>query len=195
MMYYGTEEDITPLFNGKKIAIVANASVDKDYSEEIDSADIVVRFNHFYNYDSGLVGKKLDYVVALPTDHWKNKLTPEERHEKLIDELKPTILVHKFWERTTWPLFRQVYKNCKVILIKDFPKNDYNYLTTGCAFLYWALQNFKNCEIAIYGYSTDQDFTKYIIKYGKHFLPYYREELDIRAEILEDYFHGKKFLL
>jgi hypothetical protein len=48
-------------------------------SKEIDSHDIVIRLNHFYNYDSGLVGKKVDMLFVTPTMAWK-KMSPQERH-------------------------------------------------------------------------------------------------------------------
>ena len=44
---------ILQLLWGKKIAIIGNGLVPVDVSKEIDACDVVIRFNHFYNYDTG----------------------------------------------------------------------------------------------------------------------------------------------
>lgn len=58
--------DTSPLYElikGKTVAVVGNAFVDEDYSDEIDSADVVIRINNFYNYQSNKVGKRVDALV------------------------------------------------------------------------------------------------------------------------------------
>jgi len=50
--------------NQYRIMVVGNSKVDKDYSELIDSADMVVRFSKVLEYDTGLVGSKTNVVVS-----------------------------------------------------------------------------------------------------------------------------------
>jgi hypothetical protein len=71
---FDDESDFIKLVKGKRIAIVGNGDVDKDYSEEIDKADVVIRFNNFYNYQSNKVGKRVDALVLTGTSALHDKL-------------------------------------------------------------------------------------------------------------------------
>lgn len=86
------------MVQGKRVAIVGNLTPSEDLSEVIDNHDIVIRLNHFYNYDSGFVGKKVDMLFVTPTDRWK-KMSAEERHEEVIREQKPLIFAVKHSQR------------------------------------------------------------------------------------------------
>lgn len=88
------ESDFIKMVKGKRVAIVGNAEVTKNYSNEIDSADIVIRFNNFYNYESGNVGKRVDALVLTGTsachDILPNGLSDQK---EIIQEQKPKIFL------------------------------------------------------------------------------------------------------
>lgn len=85
--------------NGRKVAIVGNGNVREDCSVEIDSADVVVRFNHFYNYDSGKVGKRVDIVMQTITPVWERS---EGKHIDILDRYRPEVfLVRSDFQYTT----------------------------------------------------------------------------------------------
>jgi len=72
------------MLNGKRIAIVGNSAVGRNYSNEIDSADVVIRFNHFYNYDSGLVGRRVDIVLQTVAQAWYDAVNSGKAHIDII---------------------------------------------------------------------------------------------------------------
>lgn len=51
------------MLEGKDVVIVGNKEEEEDKSEEIDSGDVVIRINNFYNYGSGKVGKRVDALI------------------------------------------------------------------------------------------------------------------------------------
>jgi hypothetical protein len=56
-----------------KLAIVGNSPPKKNYSEEIDSADFVVRFSKMDHLDNGLVGTRTDLLIINPNNHFFEK--------------------------------------------------------------------------------------------------------------------------
>lgn len=55
-----------------KIAVVGNAEPARDYSAEIDAADLVIRFNRIPFFATGLVGRRADihaFVDAFPAGY------------------------------------------------------------------------------------------------------------------------------
>mgnify|MGYP003292519574 CR=1 FL=1 len=129
------------MVQGKRVAIVGNLTPEKDLSEEIDNHDIVIRLNHFYNYDSGLVGKKVDMLFVTPTDTWK-KMTPEERHENIIHEQKPLIFAVKHHQRIDNAIKNNHFKGCKIYKFEQDMIKGSQVFTTGTA----SLRILTNCE-------------------------------------------------
>ena len=47
-----------------RVVLVGNSRVNKDYSELVDSADLVIRFSKVLEYNTGLVGTKTDVIMS-----------------------------------------------------------------------------------------------------------------------------------
>lgn len=162
------------LINGKTVAVVGNAPVDKDYSEEIDSHDIVIRINHFYNYDTNLVGKKVNVIFATPTGAWM-MMTPEERHWNVIQEQKPDVFILKHEKRVTDKIINNHYANCNIMgFTSDFVEDEGRFTTGTCALK--VLTKCYNFTCDVYGFSDNDDWKKYIDTDAKHYSNTYLEE-------------------
>ena len=129
------------MIEGKRVAIVGNMTPSEDLSEEIDNHDIVIRINHFYNYDSGLVGKKVDMLFVTPTDRWK-KMSAEERHEGVIREQQPMVFAVKHYQRLDNEVMKRHYKGCRLFKFEQNLIMGTQVYTTGTA----ALRILTNCE-------------------------------------------------
>jgi len=56
--------NVTGSHNRYRIVLVGNSTVDKDQSDIVDSADLVIRFSKVPEYDTGLTGTKTDVVIV-----------------------------------------------------------------------------------------------------------------------------------
>lgn len=118
----------------KKIVIIGNAKIKKDYSILINNADIVVRFNDAGNYYSGLVGSKTDVLCIANISHPGRRFSKYKIIKKLpfIDQVKtiwfPYFSSHKasqFWLK---PITKSILKQtnyCDLIIKRNclFDKN------------------------------------------------------------------------
>ena len=155
------------MVQGKRVAIVGNLTPSEDLSEVIDNHDIVIRLNHFYNYDSGLVGKKVDMLFVTPTDRWK-KMSAEERHEDVIREQKPLIFAVKHSQRIDKEVRERHFCGCKIYKFEQDMVRGSQVFTTGTA----ALRILTNCEnftCDCYCFSFDADWKNYIDTEAKHY--------------------------
>lgn len=155
------------MVQGKRVAIVGNLTPSEDLSEVIDNHDIVIRLNHFYNYNSGLVGKKVDMLFVTPTDRWK-KMSAEERHEDVIREQKPLIFAVKHSQRIDKEVREKHFCNCKIYKFEQDMVRGSQVFTTGTA----ALRILTNCEnftCDCYCFSFDADWKNYIGTEAKHY--------------------------
>ena len=171
------------MIQGKRVAIVGNLTPEKDLSEEIDDHDIVIRLNHFYNYDSGLVGKKVDMIFVTPTDAWK-KMTPEERHENIIREQKPLIFAVKHHQRIDNIIKNNHFKGCKIYKFGQDMIKGSQVFTTGTTSLR-ILTNCNNFTCDCYCFSFDEDWKKYIDTEAKHYSGMMTLEEQKRKEWIE----------
>lgn len=172
------------IINGKKVALVGNGFVDENLSEEIDSHDIVIRMNHFYNYDSGNVGKKVDVIFTTPTPIWAN-MPPDIRHWDVIQEQQPTVFVLKHEQRVDNTIINNHYKGCKIYgFSPDYIKGEGIYTTGTCALN--VLSQCINFECDIYGFSFDnKKWKEYIATSAQHYAKTYDEEATKRLEYLK----------
>jgi CMP-N,N'-diacetyllegionaminic acid synthase len=162
------------LINGKTVAVVGNSPVDKDYSEEIDAHDIVIRFNHFYNYDSCLVGKKVNVIFATPTGPWA-MMSPEERHWDIIQEQKPDVFILKHEKRVDNTIINNHYRGCKIMgFTEDFVEDEGKYTTGTCGLK--ILTKCYNFSCDVYGFSSDEDWKHYIDTDASHYSKTYIAE-------------------
>lgn len=51
------------------IVVIGNADINSDFSNLVDSADLVIRFNEARNYGSGLTGHRCDILCLANTSH------------------------------------------------------------------------------------------------------------------------------
>ena len=169
------------LVNGKSVAIVGNLTPTTNLSNEIDNHDIVIRINNFYNYDSNLVGKKVDMIFMTPTERWKN-MSPQERHEHIIREQQPIIFAVKHHKRLDYYTRINHLCNCKIYKFdQDMLMNSQIY-TTGTA----ALQILSNCDnftCDCYCFSFNDDWKSYINNYASHYKKYLSQEETKRTEL------------
>lgn len=157
---------------GKRIAIVGSGPVSKDYSDEIDAADIVVRFNHFYRYDYGLTGKRVDIVIQTFSPVWFNTT---HKHDDIIRTYNAEVFMIKHPERYT-PEVHKYYKNDIKVnnVCRYFEK--YAKFTTGGCFLVWLSQNLFNANVKVYGFEPGEAWTSYIDTYAKQHKDHADEE-------------------
>ena len=179
------------MVQGKRVAIVGNLTPSKDLSEEIDNHDIVIRINHFYNYDSGLVGKKVDMVFVTPTETWR-KMSAEERHENIIHQQKPLIFAVKHWKRIDTIIKRKHFRGCKIYKFEQDMLQNSQIYTTGTASLK-ILSNCENFTCDCYCFSFDDDWKNYIDTDAKHYRGRMDAEETLRRELIE-ILHKKKIM-
>lgn len=171
------------LINGKTVALVGNAPVEEDLSKEIDSHDVVIRLNHFYNYDSDKVGKKVNAIFATPTPFWV-ELGPEERHWNIIQEQKPLIFILKHEQRISPTIIQDHYKGCKIYgFSPDYIKEEGIYTTGTCALN--VLSQCINFKCDVYGFSFEKDWKSYICSSALHYSKTFKEEEQKRYEYLK----------
>lgn len=150
---------------GRKVAIVGNGNVKVDYSAEIDSADVVVRFNHFYNYDSGLVGKRVDIVLQTITPMYYNA---KNRHDEIVRELKPHVFLVKNHFTYDSKLHDVYGSDVRVDFSTRF-FDPYPIFTTGTTALKYLADHLTNAEVKCYGFQDDEDWKRYLQTDAKNF--------------------------
>lgn len=143
--------------NGKTVAIVGNGFVREDVSAEIDAADVVVRFNHFYNYDTNKVGKRVDVVMQTITPVWEKA---PNKHLDVLDKYRPEV----FLVRADYPYTTAIHKFYgNAIRVNDctrwfeFEKR----FTTGTTVLAFLARSLKNCKVRCYGFQDEADWQRY----------------------------------
>lgn len=163
------------LLTGKRVAIVGNAPLDRDYSQEIDSADIVCRFNHFYNIKSGKAGKRVDIIFQTFAKPWYDA-TPEERNIAIIEANTPILFVAKKPQQFNEQA-RDFLGN-KVLRIELCPLEleKYARFTTGGAILCYLAEYLRNAEVKVYGFDRDEVWNAYLTGDAKHYAPVADEE-------------------
>lgn len=151
--------------DGKRVALVGNGPEAEDHSAEIDSADVVIRFNHFYNYDSGKVGKRVDIVLQTFTGAWAKT---ENKHIDAIKANGAEIFIVKKPQQMRSELYK--------FLGADTPVRDlsrlfapYAMLTTGGASLCYLADAAKNSEFKVYGFPYGDSWKDYLAKDAAHY--------------------------
>ena len=142
------------MLNGRRIAIVGNSAVQHNFSQEIDSADVVIRFNHFYNYDSGLVGKRVDMVFQTVAQAWNDAVNQGKAHIDIVQEQKPEIFLIKRPDHYDTSVHGIYGKGIRVNNVSDWFKPWWQWTTGTCA-LCWLAQNLTNAKVKVYGFSND----------------------------------------
>ncbi len=169
--------------SGHKVAIVGNGNVKEDLSKEIDSADVVVRFNHFYNYDSGLVGKRVDIVMQTITPMY---FEAKNRHDDIVRAQLPTVFLVK--NHFTYDTkIHEVYGNQVRVENTTRLFEAYAPFTTGTTVLAYLSEKLENAEVRCYGFQDEADWNRYLETDAKnyHVQPFEREVMLKSIERLE----------
>lgn len=167
------------LLNGRRVAIVGNAPERVDRSEDIDSADVVLRFNDFYNMPAGNVGHKVDVVLQTVTSEWLRRSRSGRTKMQLdaIHSQHPAVFLAKM--PGNFP------SEARKIYGPDVRIDDLSHLfqpwwrfTTGGAVLCYLSKYLVNAEVQVYGFARGQegDWEEYIEKSAKHFAHVAKEE-------------------
>ena len=166
------------MLNGKRIAIVGNSAVGRNYSNEIDSADVVIRFNHFYNYDSGLVGRRVDIVLQTVAQAWYDAVNSGKAHIDIIQQQHPNIFLVKRPDHYDTTVHKVYGKEIRVDNLTKVFEPWWKYTTGTCTLCYLA-QNLTNAEVRVYGFSNEgyeDTWLNYIATDAKHYGDVAKEE-------------------
>ena len=173
--------ELLEIFDGRTVAIVGNGEEAEDRSNEIDACDVVVRFNHFYNYDSGHVGKRVDVIVQTFTTAW---IKAENKHADVIKAQQPKIFCAKKPEQFD-PAEVADFLGPDVCIsdwsdeIKPWAK-----YTTGGAFLCWLASKPRNAKFEVFGFPRGEAADKYFAGDAKHYAAVKDEELAAQARAI-----------
>lgn len=170
---------------GKRVAVVGSGKEETDHSEEIDACDVVIRFNHFYNYDSGNVGKKLDVLFITPSGAWLALKDDEARRKSIIQRERPIVAFTRFKERCQWATFQRVFDGIPYFYDRNTNASN-NQFTTGVSVLELIAQSCENCEIKIFGFGdTDEKMWAYFEREGRHYMQNGFREAIVRKRLLK----------
>jgi hypothetical protein len=153
---------------GKTVAVIGNGTVDKDYSEEIDSADVVIRLNNFYNYQSGKVGKRVDALVISNLCACM-QVSPDGKptQDDIILKYLPKVFIATETENQALNNIHPRYDRCEKNKLQN-KASDLRY-TTGTILLKM-LSEMDNINVKLYGFDTENNWNNYLNTYAKHHL-------------------------
>lgn len=174
--------ELLEIFDGRTVAIVGNGEETEDHSAEIDACDVVVRFNHFYNYDSGKVGKRVDVVIQTFTTAWAKA---KEKHAEVIKGEGARIFCGKKPEQYH-PAEVAKYLGPDVC-VSDWTSElePWSRFTTGGAFLCWLASKPRNAKFKVFGFPRGEAADRYFAGDAKHYAQVKDEELAAQARAIE----------
>lgn len=173
--------ELLEIFDGRTVAIVGNGEEQEDHSAEIDACDVVVRFNHFYNYDGGKVGRKVDVIIQTFTTAWVNA---KEKHADVIKAQQPHIFCGKKAQQYNPP---QVAGFLGAdVCVSDWTGEllPWAKYTTGGAFLCWLASKPRNASFKVFGFPRGEAADKYWAGDAKHYARLKDEELAAQARAI-----------
>jgi hypothetical protein len=180
---FDDSSDFIKLVKGKRVAVVGNGDVNKDYSDEIDSADVVIRFNNFYNYQSNKVGKRVDALVLTGTSALHDKLPGGKSDQKeIIQAYLPKLYLLSEIPNQVINYAHSRFNGCEIHMLGNpswmLP------LTSGTI----ALRMLADCDdvkVNCYGFSDGEDWDTYNKTYNiGHKSTCHLDEYSIRIDAL-----------
>lgn len=167
-------------FYGRRVAVVGNANPGKNFSEDIDAAEIVVRLNHCANLESGKTGTRINVIIQVPTEAWF-RLSEREQHREQIHAANPRVFILNNDALTRVSPLRELLTGLDVYSV--LPPREARGWTTGGK----ALKMICAAEPAsLKGYcfsDTEQEFEAYLRNEGQHHLPTASEEFRFRGNL------------
>lgn len=176
---------IASFIKDKSVAIVGNADVDKDYSEEIDNHDIVIRLNNFYNIDSGKVGKKVSALLLSGTSAWQS-VAPngQSLHEDIISEQNPQIFLLTETSNQKIENLHMRYKDCPREMLGN-KTSDLRY-TSGTVLLKMIAKVKGYSKISLYGFDKGSNWKDYVKGNASIHEGVFSEEEQLRMKLFEE---------
>lgn len=154
-------DKIKEIFKNKTIAVVGNATPKEDLSKEIDNHDIVIRLNHFYNYKTNKVGKKLDILAITPTIRFE-LLDPFERNDDIILKYQPVVFViRRGFRMESNKNTSKLFEKSEKLYLEKYISEEASNATTGTQLLQ-ILNDYFEEKIDCYCFSQDEEFAFYI---------------------------------
>ena len=174
------------LLDGRRVAIVGNAPEHEDRSAEIESAEVVVRFNHFYNYDSGNVGKRVDILLQTFTSTWQDAATAGKAHVDVVRAQRPAIFVVKHPNYYLSSVHAMYGKALRIDNLARLFEPWWRF-TTGTAALCYLAQSLVNAEVKVYGFAQkrEADWDAYIAGDGHWYQSVAEEERAAQKAAIE----------
>ena len=144
------------LLSGRRIAIVGSGAVSRDFSPEIDSADVVVRFNDFYNMQSGLVGRRTDIILQTVSKVWFERFNAGLLSNSLtvVKEQRPAIFLVKRPDNYNTDTHAVYAAGTRIDNLSRLFEPWWKY-TTGTAALCYLAENLSNADVKCYGFSNE----------------------------------------
>lgn len=170
---------VLDIIDGKRVAIVGNATPEQDHSEEIDNCDIVIRFNHCYNVESNKVGRKLDILAVSVTDAFL-KASSDPDFNGYLKKYKPEVLVVKHPQTTNSFEAQAFFKGATLSYVGD-KLRELPDLTSGTILLSLLARYAHNSEFILAGFGDD---ITYFEKWGAYFKEYKDIELQYRDDAI-----------
>ena len=170
---------------GKNVAVVGNGDVLQNLSEQIDSADVVIRINNFYNYQSGNVGKRVDGVVTSGFAAMQKVAPKGSTQDDILYTKRPKVFVVSETFNQEVNKFIQPRFNCCQVRMLPNRAADLEY-TTGTILLKM-LSQIEDVTVKTYGFDTDDKWNQYIRSYAIHHLNCsgQTKENDLRQTIMK----------
>lgn len=169
--------ELLEIIDGRTVAVVGNGEVERDCSAEVDACDIVIRFNHFYNYDSGKTGRRVDVVIQTFTSVWASA---KERHADVIRAQHARIFcAKKPWQYCPAQVAELIGPD---VCVSDWSKElePYAKFTTGTAFLAWLASRPRNAVFKVFGFPRGEAADRYYAGDAKSYQPLKDEELALQ---------------
>jgi hypothetical protein len=152
------------------IAIVGNSRPQRNYSSEIDSCDLVIRFSKLNFLESGMIGKKTNHIYINANENFLANI-PLLKSNKIEGYGKCEIFM-RVWDEN------QTKKICELLKIKkytilreetvdmidkkyDWPRVDQYFTTTGLMTIVKITEEFPNAKIKLFCFNYDSDFGEF----------------------------------
>lgn len=173
------------ILDGRKIAIVGNGTPVFDHSADIDSAEVVVRFNDFYNMPTGRVGRRVDIVLQTIAKAWFDRFHAGQLAASLatVREQKPAIFLVKRPDNYRSDAHAVYGKGVRIDNLASLFEPWWRF-TTGTAALCYLAQNLKNAEVRCYGFQDEAAWQNYIATDAKHYSEVAAEERNVMLEAI-----------
>lgn len=124
----------------------------RDYSEFIDSCDVVVRINKFNNLQTGLVGTKIDLVIIGAYSEYFTYSSKRRNTDKLFEAKELYCLYNDVNYMLKWLEIEPRLRGRIQGLPKEFPKESLEgKFTTTSLGIKLALQKFPDAQIYFFG--------------------------------------------